>query len=494
VPGDCTAFNSTTVLKDGGIPCGPGHFANPTGAVGLSVVNGAATTAMRSDAAPPLSASVQSALTGTINQVLAGTGAFGFSPITNAQLTALINPFTSGLSGAVPASGGGTTNFLRADGTFAAPPAAGNAVSFKTANYTIATSDCGSTVQYGTGSTGFITATLPAVAGFPAGCLVTVKNGDTYPAGRGKLMAGWPADCVIGTILYPLQSCTVQVINSAWVTTSPAGRWRNPTTVTWHVDKTNGGNSNDGLATGSGNALLDAQTANTRAVYHSDTQGTTPIIAMACGQTHTTAMNMGGTPSGTNLIQLSPDGNCGFTWTNASPCAAVADLAELDLNLTFYGASGTALFGCNSANAASTGNILLHNDVVLDLEGTPTWNPQGVNDNFLFCDGMCQFTIANGITHAGGGTGNYIIYMSAGGHGTQSGVISASGAGTDTGVYYLFGGALFVRGTSDGAGWTSIGPSKVFGHATLVNNGVTTAGGVTVGASGVNCTSLTATC
>jgi len=40
-------------------------------------------------------------------------------------LTALINPFTTGLSGAVPASGGGTTNFLRADSTFTAPIAGG---------------------------------------------------------------------------------------------------------------------------------------------------------------------------------------------------------------------------------------------------------------------------------------------------------------------------------------------------------------------------------
>ncbi len=80
-PGDCTAFNSTTVLKDGGIPCGAGHFANPTGAVGLAVVNGVASTAMRSDAAPPLSASVQSALTGTNGQILVGTGGFGFASI-----------------------------------------------------------------------------------------------------------------------------------------------------------------------------------------------------------------------------------------------------------------------------------------------------------------------------------------------------------------------------------------------------------------------------
>lgn len=47
-------------------------------------------------------------------------GAFG--GLTNTQVTTRINAFTSVLSGAVPASGGGTTNFLRADGSFAAPP------------------------------------------------------------------------------------------------------------------------------------------------------------------------------------------------------------------------------------------------------------------------------------------------------------------------------------------------------------------------------------
>ena len=44
------------------------------------------------------------------------------SDLTPTQLTTLINTFTSSLSGAAPASGGGTTNFLRADGTWAAPP------------------------------------------------------------------------------------------------------------------------------------------------------------------------------------------------------------------------------------------------------------------------------------------------------------------------------------------------------------------------------------
>lgn len=41
--------------------------------------------------------------------------------MTAAQATALLNAFTSTLKGLAPASGGGTANFLRADGTWAAP-------------------------------------------------------------------------------------------------------------------------------------------------------------------------------------------------------------------------------------------------------------------------------------------------------------------------------------------------------------------------------------
>jgi len=41
--------------------------------------------------------------------------------LTVAQVTAMLNNFTSLLKGLVPASGGGTVNFLRADGTFVDP-------------------------------------------------------------------------------------------------------------------------------------------------------------------------------------------------------------------------------------------------------------------------------------------------------------------------------------------------------------------------------------
>ena len=47
--------------------------------------------------------------------------------LTVAQTTAMLNTFTGALKGLVPASGGGTTTFLRADGTFAAPAGGGAA-------------------------------------------------------------------------------------------------------------------------------------------------------------------------------------------------------------------------------------------------------------------------------------------------------------------------------------------------------------------------------
>jgi hypothetical protein len=46
--------------------------------------------------------------------------------ISAANLTAALNVFTTALRGLVPASGGGTTNYLRADGTWAAPAGGGS--------------------------------------------------------------------------------------------------------------------------------------------------------------------------------------------------------------------------------------------------------------------------------------------------------------------------------------------------------------------------------
>lgn len=70
-----------------------------------------------------------------IGRSTAGTGVP--EALTVTQATALLNTFTSALKGLAPASGGGTVNFLRADGTWAAPPGAGGAIT--ASGYTMAT-------------------------------------------------------------------------------------------------------------------------------------------------------------------------------------------------------------------------------------------------------------------------------------------------------------------------------------------------------------------
>lgn len=88
-----------------------------------------------SDANKPISTATQTALDGKqpldsdLTAIAAlSTTAYGRALLelaNAAALTALSNTFTDVLKGLVPASGGGTTNFLRADGTFAAPPGGG---------------------------------------------------------------------------------------------------------------------------------------------------------------------------------------------------------------------------------------------------------------------------------------------------------------------------------------------------------------------------------
>lgn len=96
--------------------------ANLTGPVtstgnATAVTNNAITNAMRAQMA-----------TLTIKGNNTG-GTANEADLTVAQVNAILPVFTSLLNGLVPASSGGTTNFLRADGTFAAPPGGGGGVS-----------------------------------------------------------------------------------------------------------------------------------------------------------------------------------------------------------------------------------------------------------------------------------------------------------------------------------------------------------------------------
>jgi len=76
-------------------------------------------------------------------RVTAGTG--NIETLTGTQATTLIDTFTSTLKGLAPASGGGTANFLRADGTWAAPGGGGGGVTQIIAGTNVTISPAGGT-------------------------------------------------------------------------------------------------------------------------------------------------------------------------------------------------------------------------------------------------------------------------------------------------------------------------------------------------------------
>ena len=89
------------------------------------------------DAQAVTNAKLANVATSTIKgRVTAGTG--DPEDLTGTQATTLLDAFTSSLKGLAPASGGGTSNFLRADGTWAAP-AGGGGGAFDDASNILAT-------------------------------------------------------------------------------------------------------------------------------------------------------------------------------------------------------------------------------------------------------------------------------------------------------------------------------------------------------------------
>lgn len=173
-----------------------------------------------------------------------------------------------------------------------------NTLNAQTANYTIANTDCGKTIQAGTGSTGKFTVTLPSISGFAATCTVTVANGDTA---RGKLLSGFPTG--VAGILFPLQTVKVSIVNGAWTTIQNPGRWRPSSTVTLNIDNVNGSDTvNDGLGTGATGAFASFSKAWTIALDNIDKNDQTVIIQAASGQSWTNFAAIGTTVGNGALV------------------------------------------------------------------------------------------------------------------------------------------------------------------------------------------------
>jgi len=214
--------------------------------------------------------------------------------------TAALNLFSTSLQGLVPSSGGGTANFLRADGTWVAPPIAWTNVRLaKTTNYTAVSADCGSTIALG--GTSFYSITITAASGYTATCAFFVLNEDS---GRGKALV---INGLTTTILYPLQTAIIYNQNNVWQVSKPA-RWKLTAGPTFFVDVTNGNDTNDCLAAGSGNACLTLQAAWNKIVNDVDMQGFTTTMQLADG-TYTTGINSNLGPLGATYLGIIILGN-----------------------------------------------------------------------------------------------------------------------------------------------------------------------------------------
>jgi hypothetical protein len=117
-------INGSTILGSGDLIISGGGGGISDGDKGDITVSGSGTVwTIDNDAVT--NAKLANVATATLKgRTTAGTG--DPEDLTGTQATALLDAFTSVAKGLVPASGGGTTNFLRADGTFAAPGGGGS--------------------------------------------------------------------------------------------------------------------------------------------------------------------------------------------------------------------------------------------------------------------------------------------------------------------------------------------------------------------------------
>lgn len=153
----------------------------------------------------------------------------------------------------------------------------------------IVSTDCGKTVQEGTGTSGLWTITLPVISGFDTKCQITIINGDS---GRGKRLSGFCSNLTSPNILWPTQQIRLKIVNGVWVCSDP-GRWvlqaaagspapNSSNTYTINIGGSGSSDTNDGLATGTG-AFATPQAAINAAALYFDLHGQNLVFQIADG-------------------------------------------------------------------------------------------------------------------------------------------------------------------------------------------------------------------
>jgi hypothetical protein len=158
-----TTVQGETLLQAVNHPALTGDVTCTAGTVATTIAANAVTNAKMATMGP-----------GTVKGNNSGSTAAP-TDLTPAQTTALLALFTTALQGLVPASGGGTTNFLRADGAWSTP---GIPINNQSVAYTAVLADANMAITHPATDNTARTFTIPANASvaYPVGTTLTFVN------------------------------------------------------------------------------------------------------------------------------------------------------------------------------------------------------------------------------------------------------------------------------------------------------------------------------
>lgn len=269
-----------------------------------------------------------------------------------------------------------------------------NARLAKTANYTVLNADKGST--FALGGSAFFTLTLGAASGYDANYSIIVLNEDS---GRGKTIA---CNGLTSFILWPGQSIIIFNQNNVWQILGRS-RWTLTGNLTLNVDPVSGVDTNDGLSTGAGGALLTISKAISIFQEQIDFQGMAGNIQLVDG---TYSLGSGLLISGPLVGQLvfningnaSTPGNVILTVTAGGSIATVQDYGavlfqHLHIQSSGSGSNGFVAqkFGICDFNDVEFGSFAGGNHVIA--------NPQGrinANGNYAITGDAANHIAAGG--------------------------------------------------------------------------------------------------
>lgn len=306
-------------------------------------------------------------------RVTASTG--NVEDLTGTQVTTLLDEFTSSLKGLAPASGGGTSNFLRADGTWATPPGGGGGGGTTTNPVTF--DNAGSGAASGTTFDGSVARTISynTLGAVPTGALTTsgLTMATSRLLGRTTASTGAVEELTAAAAKTFLSISSSDVSGLGYFATGTDASNLTGTLASAQLPAFTGGDvtSSAGsavLTIGNGAVSL-AKMANvaTATVFYRKTAGTgSPEVQTLA--TLKTDLDLSGTNTGDQTISLTGDvtgsGTGSFAATIANSAVSLAKMANVATATVFY--RKTAGTGVPEVQTLAT----LKAD--LDLSGTNT--------------------------------------------------------------------------------------------------------------------------